>query len=63
MTCAACGRGPLTRDEIGLTKKLINRGAEACYCLDCLAARFRVGREALAQMAEAFRDAGCTLFR
>ena len=62
MTCAACGRGPLTRDEQGLTKKLINRGATQCLCLDCLSAKFRVPREELLRMAEAFRESGCTLF-
>lgn len=62
MTCAACGKTPLTRDEIGLTKKLISRGAADCYCLDCLARRFRVERGQLIQMAEAFRANGCTLF-
>ena len=56
------GKAPLTRDEIGLTKKLISRGATECLCLDCLALRFRVGRDQLIRMAEAFRANGCTLF-
>ncbi len=63
MTCAACGRAPLTRDEIGLSKKLISRGTEICYCIDCLAGRFRVTRAQLTEMAEAFRSGGCTLFK
>ncbi len=63
MTCASCGRGPLTRDEIGLTKKLISRGAAECLCLNCLAEKFRVSRDSLLRMAEAFRESGCTLFR
>ncbi len=63
MTCAACGRTPLTQVETGLTRKLINRGTTVFYCLDCLALRFRVTREQLLEMAEAFRASGCTLFR
>ncbi len=62
MSCAGCGKEPLSRDEIGLTKKLINRGASVCYCIDCLAARFRVTPEQLRDMAQAFRENGCTLF-
>ena len=60
MSCAGCGKTPLTLVETGLTRKLINRGATSCYCL---ALRFRVTREQLLEMAEAFRASGCTLFR
>ena len=60
--CVSCGRA-VTRDEKALTRKLINRGAAECYCLTCLARRFRVSEAQLREMAEAFRRAGCTLFR
>ncbi|MBR6954853.1 MAG: hypothetical protein IKH77_07455 [Clostridia bacterium] len=63
MSCAECGKAPLTQVETGLTRKLINRGAVSCYCLACLAKRFRVSQEQLLEMAEAFRASGCTLFR
>ena len=63
MSCAGCGKTPLTLVETGLTRKLINRGATSCYCLACLAERFHVSEEQLLEMAEAFRASGCTLFR
>ncbi len=63
MTCLACGKGPLTLEETGLTRKLINRGMKEGYCLACLARRFRVTEAQLHAMAEAFRESGCTLFR
>ncbi|MBQ9251690.1 MAG: hypothetical protein IJ188_03535 [Clostridia bacterium] len=62
MRCAKCGR-ELTGMETGLTRKLINRAAVECFCLTCLAERFRVTEDQLREMAEAFRQAGCTLFK
>ena len=61
MNCAECGK-PLTRDETGLSRKLINRAARECFCFDCLGRRFKVTPEQLMEMAEHFRKAGCTLF-
>ena len=61
MTCARCGR-ELTDDEIGATKKLINRGAAEFFCVTCLAETFRVPEEMIRQRIEHFRATGCTLF-
>jgi len=63
VTCLDCGKAPLTLEERGLTRKLINRGMTDGYCIACLARRFRVTEDQLHAMAEAFRDSGCTLFR
>ena len=60
-SCTACGR-ELTRDEIALTKKLINRGAESFFCLSCLAEKFAVSEELLKEKIDQFRKMGCTLF-
>lgn len=62
MNCAVCRR-PLTPDEIAITKKLINRGAAAFYCVDCLAEYFHVSPEAIRERIAYFRQMGCTLFR
>lgn len=62
MTCARCGK-PLSSDETGLSRKLINRGTTVFFCLDCLSADFRLSREQLLDLIERFREAGCTLFR
>lgn len=59
--CVACG-APVTADEIGLTKKLINRGTTEFYCIRCLSGRFRVREENLREMIIRFRKQGCTLF-
>ena len=61
MRCSVCGAA-LSRDEVGLTKKLVNRGATAFLCYACLAAKYRVTVPCLKDMAEAFRASGCTLF-
>lgn len=54
---------PLTPDEIAMTKKLINRGTEVYYCLDCLALAFDVERADLERKILEFKENGCTLFR
>ena len=61
MRCGDCGR-ELARDEMGLSRKLINRNAETCYCLQCLSIRFNAPVNTLLEMIEGFRQAGCTLF-
>ena len=59
--CIRCG-APLTKDEIGLTKKLINRGCTEFLCYHCLAEHFQVTEDVLHQKVEEFRAMGCTLF-
>ena len=61
LTCITCGR-PLEKDEVALTRKLINRGATLYLCIDCLAKKFEVTREDLEKKIEEFRQMGCTLF-
>jgi len=62
MTCARCGR-PISSDEAGLTRKLVNRGATELFCFDCLGGMFHASRDKLEDMIRAFREAGCTLFQ
>lgn len=61
MTCARCGR-ELVPDEVGLSRKLINRGTQVFFCLTCLAEDFRLPEAELRDMIERFRAAGCMLF-
>lgn len=61
--CYVCGKKPLTRDEIGLTKKLIDRKAPHFYCLGCLAEYLEVTEEELLAKIEEFKEQGCTLFK
>lgn len=61
--CAQCGV-LLTEDDVGASKKLINRGlpAEECVCVPCLASRFRVGETVIRDRIRYWRDQGCLLF-
>lgn len=59
--CTACGE-PLSREDIGFHKKMINRGAAEFMCIDCLCEYFGITREKAMQMIEGFRASGCTLF-
>jgi len=62
MECVQCGK-PLGRDDIGLHKKLINRGAEEDFlCIDCLCAFFKISRERAEELIAHYREMGCTLF-
>jgi len=60
--CYVCGKTPLTKNEIGLTKKLIDRKAVSFYCIDCLAEYLEVTSEELQAKIEEFKEEGCTLF-
>lgn len=60
--CINCGRA-LTGDDIGMTKKLMNRGARQFYCIGCLAAYFEVPEAEVRRKLEEFREMGCTLFQ
>lgn len=61
--CYVCGKVPLTKNEIGLTKKLIDTKAERYYCLSCLAEYLEVSEEELLAKVEEFKEEGCTLFQ
>jgi hypothetical protein len=61
--CVVCSKSPLTRDEIGLTKKLIDQKATSFYCLQCLAEYLEVTVDELLDKIEDFKEEGCTLFK
>jgi hypothetical protein len=61
MTCEQCG-APLDGDDIGIYKKLINRGATTFCCRPCLAERLHCSTELLDEKIRRFRAEGCTLF-
>lgn len=60
-TCLVCGK-ELQTDEVAITKKMINRGAERFYCKKCLAAKFKITVEDVDRLISNFRSAGCSLF-
>ena len=61
--CYSCGKHPLSKDEIGLVKKLIDKKAKQFYCLQCLAEYFEVTEDELLAKIEEFKEEGCTLFK
>lgn len=60
--CYVCSKEPLTKNEIGLVKKLIDPKSTRFYCLTCLADYFEVTEEELQAKIEEFKEEGCTLF-
>lgn len=59
--CKNCGK-EVSFNEIGLSKKLINRGATEFFCFDCLAKTFNCEKQLLENKIEQFKKQGCTLF-
>ena len=59
--CIKCN-SPLQNDDMGATKKLINRGCSEFMCIPCLAEKFGVPTEKLKEKIEEWREAGCSLF-
>lgn len=60
--CYVCGKENLSKNEVALTKKLINIKTQKFYCLDCLAEYLEVTKEELLDKIEEFKNEGCTLF-
>ncbi len=60
-SCVRC-KAALSRDEIGLHKKLVNRGSTEYLCIKCLSADFKIPEEKLRELIEHYRRMGCTLF-
>lgn len=61
--CYVCGKSPLSKDEIGLTKKIIDRKTKSFYCLSCMAEYLEVTEDELLAKIEDFKIEGCTLFK
>jgi len=61
--CVACGKKPLTKDEIGINKKLLGKDITFYYCIDCLADYLECTSEDIFDKIEEFRADGCELFK
>ena len=59
--CTRCG-AVLEKDDIALTRKMVNRGATECCCIPCTAAHFGLTEEKAWEMIRRFQKTGCTLF-
>lgn len=60
--CHICGKEKLTKDEIGLSKKILDLKTKHFYCFSCLAEYLEVDPEFLQAKLEEFKDQGCTEF-
>ena len=59
--CVDCGK-PITKDEIALSRKLIDPDTKELYCLACMAENFGCTEEDLRIKIQEFKEQGCTLF-
>lgn len=62
INCIACGSEDLSKNTIGINKKLLGSGIENFYCIDCLASYLDVTVEELLEKIEEFKEEGCKLF-
>lgn len=61
-SCKKCGK-ELSGNDIGLTKKLINRGSTEFLCINCIAEKFDCTKELIEEKIRQFKESGCTLFK
>jgi len=61
-TCYVCNKESLNRNDIGLTKKLLDKNTKRFYCIDCLADYLEVDTVFLIAKVEEFKEQGCELF-
>lgn len=59
--CICCDK-ELSFNEVGATKKFINRGSTVFYCKECLAEKLGVTVWVIDRKIEEFKQQGCTLF-
>lgn len=63
IACTSCARFPLTKDEIGISKKLLGEEVKECYCIDCLSAYLEVTPQEIEEKIQMFKEEGCILFQ
>lgn len=61
--CIACRKPDLSKDTIGINKKMLGANIKTFYCMDCLADYLGCTVEDLLEKIEEFKDEGCILFK
>ena len=61
--CSSCWKAPLSKDEVGICKKLLGEKTKTFFCMDCLASCLDTTVQELLEKIEEFKDEGCTLFK
>ena len=59
--CIECNKA-LTKDEVALNKKLIDKNTKEFLCLNCMSEQFGCDVEDLQIKIDEFKEQGCTLF-
>lgn len=59
--CVDCGKA-LRKDEIALSRKLIDPDTQEFYCLPCMALNFGCSEDDLKTKIAEFKEQGCALF-
>lgn len=59
--CMKC-KQKLTRDEIAIYLRLVNRGAREYLCIPCLAEYFKCSQDDIRARIKSLKEMGCTLF-
>ena len=62
ISCVICGKKDISKNEIGLCKKLLGRNLDKYFCIDCLAEYLDTTKDDLNNKIEDFKAQGCTLF-
>ena len=60
--CIACGIDNLSKNTIGINKKLLGDKIENYYCIDCLADYLEVSKQDIIDKIDEFKEQGCKLF-
>ena len=61
-SCIACGKRPLSKNEVGINKKLLGMKSKNFYCIECLANFLEVEPQGILDKIEDFKNDGCKLF-
>ena len=62
-SCTSCRKTPLSKDEVGASKKLLGAETSELYCIECLAAYLEVTPEDIQDKIQMFKEDGCELFK
>jgi len=60
--CITCGKRPLSKNELGINKKLLGMKTQNFFCIECLANFLEVEPQDILDKIEDFKHDGCKLF-
>lgn len=60
--CISCEKEQLSKNTIGINKKLLGDDIKSFYCMDCLAYYLEVTVDDLYDKIYEFKEDGCKLF-